>query len=131
MVGGLLLAVVAAPVVAFLLRESAPLLGVAMFAAGCFAGASFAGIMQLASPETPGRPTAKGGNALSTGEVKWFRGSKGFGFIVPDDGGDDCFVHRSAIEGGQTLSQGDRVSYVVTTDAKGRVAADRVKKLGS
>ncbi|ACA17392.1 cold-shock DNA-binding domain protein [Methylobacterium sp. 4-46] len=57
---------------------------------------------------------------MSTGTVKWFNGQKGFGFIQPDDGGKDVFVHISAVErsGLQTLSEGQKVSYELETDRR-------------
>ncbi len=59
----------------------------------------------------------------SVGEVKWFDETKGFGFITPDDGSKDCFVHRSAIKNGRSLSEGSRVEFRRVTDDKGREAA--------
>ena len=58
------------------------------------------------------------------GKVKWFNNQKGFGFIVPDDGGKDVFVHISAVErsGMRTLNEGQRVSYELQTE-KGKTAA--------
>ncbi len=63
---------------------------------------------------------------MATGRVKWFNAEKGFGFIVPDDGSDDVFVHFSAItmEGYKTLEEGERVSYEVTQGPKGPQAAN-------
>jgi CspA family cold shock protein len=63
---------------------------------------------------------------MATGRVKWFNSEKGFGFIVPDDGSDDVFVHFSAItmEGYKTLEEGERVSYEVTQGPKGPQAAN-------
>jgi CspA family cold shock protein len=57
---------------------------------------------------------------MSTGTVKWFNGQKGFGFIQPDDGGKDVFVHISAVErsGMQTLSEGQKISYELETDRR-------------
>ena len=53
---------------------------------------------------------------MATGTVKWFNDSKGFGFITPDDGGDDLFAHFSAIvdDGYKSLKEGARVSFEVT-----------------
>jgi CspA family cold shock protein len=58
---------------------------------------------------------------MSTGTVKWFNDAKGFGFITPDDGGKDLFVHFSAIQGGgfKTLKENDKVQYDVGQGAKG------------
>ncbi len=56
-----------------------------------------------------------------TGTVKWFNGGKGFGFITPDSGGDDLFVHFSEIsgEGFKTLNENDRVEFTVGEGKKG------------
>ena len=59
----------------------------------------------------------------TAGAVKWFDETKGFGFITPDDGSKDCFVHRSAIKNGRSLSEGSRVEFRMVTDDKGREAA--------
>lgn len=58
---------------------------------------------------------------MATGTVKWFNESKGFGFIVPAEGGDDIFVHTSAIEGegNNKLLEGQTVSYEVESSPKG------------
>ncbi len=58
---------------------------------------------------------------MATGTVKWFSAEKGFGFITPDDGGADVFVHHTAIEtsGYRQLTEGQRVSYETTTGPKG------------
>ncbi len=61
--------------------------------------------------------------ATVKGAVKWFDETKGFGFITPDDGSKDCFVHRSAIKNDRSLSEGSRVEFRVVTDDKGREAA--------
>lgn len=65
----------------------------------------------------------------STGTVKWFNDTKGFGFITPEDGGKDCFVHQSVIqcEGFRTLAEGDRVEYDLVEGAKGPAAQNVVK----
>jgi cold shock protein len=57
---------------------------------------------------------------MATGTVKWFNGQKGFGFIQPNDGGKDVFVHISAVEraGLGGLAEGQRVNYEVRTDRK-------------
>ncbi|NIR32174.1 MAG: cold-shock protein [Gammaproteobacteria bacterium] len=58
---------------------------------------------------------------MPTGTVKWFNETKGYGFIAPKDGGDDVFVHYSAIEGSgfRTLSEGQSVSFEVQRGPKG------------
>ncbi len=60
----------------------------------------------------------------TTGTVKWFSNAKGFGFITPENGEKDCFVHYSAIEGSgfRTLSEGERVEFEVVQDDKGPAA---------
>lgn len=60
-----------------------------------------------------------------TGIVKWFSGQKGFGFIAPDDGGDDLFVHQTEIrtEGFRTLREGKRVEFLVNFSEDGRSKA--------
>ena len=60
------------------------------------------------------------------GQVKWFNEAKGFGFITPDEGGEDLFAHFSAInmDGFKTLKEGQRVSFDVTTGPKGKQAAN-------
>lgn len=62
---------------------------------------------------------------MATGTVKWFNDTKGFGFITPDDGGDDLFAHFSEIqqEGFKTLSENQKVSFDVTQGPKGKQAA--------
>jgi CspA family cold shock protein len=69
---------------------------------------------------------------MSTGTVKWFNPQKGYGFIQPDDGGKDVFVHISAVEraGLQTLREGQKVSYEMTQDRRtGKSSADRLASL--
>ncbi len=57
---------------------------------------------------------------MATGTVKWFNATKGFGFIVPDEGGKDVFVHITAVQaaGMTTLTEGQRLSYEVEDDRK-------------
>ena len=64
---------------------------------------------------------------MSTGTVKWFDASKGFGFITPDDGGKDLFVHHSEIRSGgdyATLNDGQKVEYEVGQGQKGPCATN-------
>ncbi|MGH8677340.1 MAG: cold-shock protein [Burkholderiales bacterium] len=63
---------------------------------------------------------------MSTGTVKWFNDAKGFGFITPDGGGKDLFVHFSAIQGSgfKTLTENQKVSFDVTAGPKGDQATN-------
>ena len=63
---------------------------------------------------------------MATGTVKWFNDAKGFGFIKPDDGGEDLFAHFTAIKGQgfRTLKEGQKVSFEVTSGPKGKQASD-------
>ncbi len=68
---------------------------------------------------------------MPTGRVKWFNDNKGWGFIEPDDGGDDVFVHYSAIveDGYRTLREGQRVTYELRPGKDGKFQAANVQKL--
>jgi len=65
----------------------------------------------------------------TTGTVKWFNDQKGFGFITPEDGSKDCFVHHSAIQGTgfRTLAEGDRVEFDIVQEPKGPKAQNVVR----
>ena len=65
---------------------------------------------------------------MAIGTVKWFNPAKGFGFIQPESGDTDVFVHISAVERANmgTLSEGQRVSYEVVTE-RGKLAADKLE----
>jgi CspA family cold shock protein len=67
---------------------------------------------------------------MATGKVKWFNQTKGFGFIQPDDGGPDVFLHITALEeaGIRSLNENDRVEYE-TASSKGRISAVNIKKI--
>jgi CspA family cold shock protein len=70
---------------------------------------------------------------MTTGTVKWFNATKGFGFIQPDDGGNDAFVHISAVEraGMRDLVEGQKISYELVSDRKsGKMSADNLKAVG-
>ncbi len=67
---------------------------------------------------------------MATGTVKWFNAQKGFGFIAPDNGGTDAFVHISAVErsGMGELYEGQKISYELVADRKsGKMSADNLK----
>ena len=67
---------------------------------------------------------------MATGTVKWFNSTKGFGFIQPDNGGADAFVHISAVEraGMRDLREGQKISYELVADRKsGKMSADNLK----
>lgn len=70
---------------------------------------------------------------MSTGTVKWFNTAKGFGFIQPDGGGKDAFVHISAVEraGLGHLVEGQKVEFELVTDRRsGKMSADNLKAIG-
>ena len=80
-------------------------------------------------PQHPSRIESNAAEVLqqmATGVVKWFSDEKGFGFITPDDGGQDAFVHFSAIEGDgfRTLTEGSKVEYEIGESPKGPQATN-------
>jgi CspA family cold shock protein len=83
---------------------------------------------QISNP--PDFPASQIGAIMSIGVVKFFSGQKGFGFITPDDGGKDVFVHISAVEqsGLTSFGEGVRVSYELERDNRGRVSAVKLSK---
>ena len=66
---------------------------------------------------------------MSQGTVKWFNAAKGFGFIQPDDGGADAFVHISAVEraGFTSLSEGQKVEFDLVPNNRGKMSAENLK----
>ncbi|MBK3662558.1 cold-shock protein [Bradyrhizobium diazoefficiens] len=66
---------------------------------------------------------------MSTGIVKWFNATKGYGFIKPDDGGSDVFVHIRAVEkaGYTGLAEGARISFELTTGSSGKMSAENLR----
>jgi CspA family cold shock protein len=69
-----------------------------------------------------------GGSYMPKGIVKWFNFQKGYGFIMPDDGGDDAFVHISAVEqsGLTSLDEGQKVNYELAEGRNGKIAAQTI-----
>ena len=70
------------------------------------------------------------GSSWNTGTVKWFNATKGFGFIQPDNGGADVFVHISAVEraGMRDIVEGQKLGYEMVRDKKsGKMSADQLK----
>jgi CspA family cold shock protein len=69
---------------------------------------------------------------MTTGTVKWFNAAKGFGFITPDEGGSDAFVHISALEraGISALNEGQRVGYELQRGRNGKASAENLRLMG-
>ena len=70
---------------------------------------------------------------MATGTVKWFNATKGYGFIQPDQGGQDVFVHISAVErsGLNGLNEGQKISYEIVADRRsGKSSADNLRAAG-
>jgi CspA family cold shock protein len=69
---------------------------------------------------------------MSQGTVKWFNATKGFGFIQPDDGGADAFVHISAVEkaGLPPLTEGQKIQFDLVPDRRGKLAAENLRPVG-
>ena len=68
---------------------------------------------------------------MTSGTVKWFNGVKGYGFIAPDDGGNDAFVHISAVEraGLTSLNEGQQVEYELQSGQNGKSSAENLRVL--
>jgi len=68
------------------------------------------------------------GSSMSTGSVKWFNPAKGYGFIEPEDGGNDIFVHISAVEsaGLSSLREGQKIEFEVVAGQNGKSSAENI-----
>ena len=83
------------------------------------------GVAEVPGQSNNTRPPATGPETELTGVVKWFKTDKGFGFVTPDDGGRDVFVHRTVVlrAGLQSLESGQKVKMMIQTASKGREAS--------
>jgi CspA family cold shock protein len=86
-------------------------------------------VLRFSERQSAAETTKEGVSFMSTGKVKWFNESKGYGFIEPDGGGRDVFVHYSAIqgEGYKTLSEGQAVEFDIIQGEKGPQASNVLK----
>jgi CspA family cold shock protein len=76
-------------------------------------------------------PAAENSGELATGTVLWFKAQKGYGFVKPDDGGDDVFVHVAELAASEiaSLSEGDRISFRRASHGDGRFFAIEIGKI--
>jgi CspA family cold shock protein len=88
------------------------------------------GIVRVRRVPLPGQENYQELDMRVTGKVKWFNDAKGFGFITPDNGSKDCFVHYSAIQGNgfKTLAEGDAVEFEIVEGQKGPAAENVTKR---
>jgi CspA family cold shock protein len=89
-------------------------------------GRSFPARARVTTAHLPGTRSSE---MRTVGTVKWFNDAKGFGFITPENGQKDCFVHHSAIQaqGFKSLAEGDRVEFDIVQGQKGPAAENVVK----
>src|SRR3979411_2776529 len=89
----------------------------------------FSGVRSGVLRRPMGSPSSSEGEYMATGTVKWFSDDKGFGFITPDDGGRDLFVHFTGIDGDgyRSLAEGSKVSYEEEAGPKGPKAVNVTK----